>query len=50
MTTKASSASKNGKASATVKNEVKKKLTQSAIGLQVQELPIGRMPLRRVLV
>lgn len=30
MTTKASPASKNGEASATVKNEVKKKLTQSA--------------------
>jgi ParB family chromosome partitioning protein len=43
MTTKASTTSKNGKASATVKNEVKKKLTQSAIELQVQELPIGRI-------
>ncbi len=43
MTTKASTESKNGKASATVKNEVKKKLTQSVIGLQVQELPIGRI-------
>lgn len=43
MTTKASTASKNGEASATVKNEVKKKLTQSAIGFQVQELPIGRI-------
>ncbi|MWW26028.1 ParB/RepB/Spo0J family partition protein [Algibacter lectus] len=43
MTTKASTASKNGKASATVKNEVKKKLTQSAIGLQVQELGVGRI-------
>lgn len=43
MTTKASTASKNGEASTTVKNEVKKKLTQSAIGLQVQELPIGRI-------
>lgn len=43
MTTKASTERKNGKASATVKNEVKKKLTQSAIGLQVQELSIGRI-------
>jgi ParB family chromosome partitioning protein len=43
MTTKASTESKNGKASATVKNEVKKKLIQSAIGLQVQELSIGRI-------
>ncbi|WJJ96394.1 ParB/RepB/Spo0J family partition protein [Algibacter luteus] len=43
MTTKASTTSKNGKASAAVKNEVKKKLTQGAIGLQVQELPIGRI-------
>lgn len=43
MTTKASTTSKNGKAKATVKNEVKKKLTQSAIGLQVQELLIGKI-------
>ncbi len=43
MTTKASTTSKNGKATATMKNEVKKKLTQGAIGLQVQELPIGRI-------
>jgi len=43
MTTTASTTSKNGKAKTTVKNEVKKKLTQSAIGLQVQELPIGRI-------
>ncbi|PQV51477.1 ParB family chromosome partitioning protein [Jejuia pallidilutea] len=43
MTTKASTASKNGKATTTVKNEVKKKLTQQAIRLQVQELPIGRI-------
>jgi ParB family chromosome partitioning protein len=43
MTTKASTVSKNGKAIATVKNEVKKKLTQSAIGLQVQELSIERI-------
>lgn len=43
MTTKVSTESKNGKASATVKNEVKKKLTQKAVGLQVQELPIGRI-------
>ena len=43
MTTTASTTSKNGKAKTTVKNEVKKKLTQSAIGLQVQELSIGRI-------
>ncbi|MBV7269587.1 ParB/RepB/Spo0J family partition protein [Winogradskyella luteola] len=43
MTTKASTTSKNGKTTATMKNEVKKKLTQGAIGLQVQELPIGRI-------
>ncbi|MFY0713708.1 ParB/RepB/Spo0J family partition protein [Seonamhaeicola sp. NFXS20] len=43
MTTKASTTSKNGKATATMKNEVKKKLTQGAIGLQVQELSIGRI-------
>lgn len=43
MTTTASTTSKNGKAKTTVKNEVKKKLTQRAIGLQVQELSIGRI-------
>ncbi|WP_405290961.1 ParB/RepB/Spo0J family partition protein [Algibacter sp. Ld11] len=43
MTTKASTGIKNGEATATMKNEVKKKLTQSAIGLQVQELSIGRI-------
>ncbi|MGJ8551305.1 ParB/RepB/Spo0J family partition protein [Winogradskyella wichelsiae] len=43
MTTKASTVSKNREATATVKNEVKKKLTQSAIGLQVQELSISRI-------
>jgi len=43
MTTKARTTSKNGKATATVKNEVKKKLTQNAIGLQVQELSIERI-------
>lgn len=43
MTTKASTTRKNGRATSTVKNEVKKKLTQKAIGLQVQELPIGRI-------
>jgi ParB family chromosome partitioning protein len=43
MTTKASPTSKNGKATATVKNEVKKKLTQNAIGLQVQDLSIKRI-------
>lgn len=43
MTTKASTTRKNGKATATVKNEVKKKLTQNAIGLQVQELSIERI-------
>ncbi|XMO85008.1 ParB/RepB/Spo0J family partition protein [Algibacter sp. AS12] len=43
MTTTASITSKNGKAKTIVKNEVKKKLTQSAIGLQVQELSIGRI-------
>jgi len=40
MTTTASTTSENGKAKTTVKNEVKKKLTQKAIGLQVQELSI----------
>tara|TARA_R110002049_G_scaffold242357_1_gene416157 strand:- start:1377 stop:3173 length:1797 start_codon:yes stop_codon:yes gene_type:complete len=43
MTTKASTTRKNGKATATVKNEVKKKLIQKAIGLQVQELSIERI-------
>lgn len=43
MTTKASTTRKNGRATATVKNEVKKKLTQSAIGLQVQDLAIERI-------
>ena len=43
MTTKASTTRKNGKARATVKNEVKKKLTQNTIGLQVQELSIERV-------
>jgi ParB family chromosome partitioning protein len=43
MTTKVSTTRKNGKATATVKKEVKKKLTRSAIGLQVQELSIERI-------
>ena len=43
MTTKASTRSKNRKATTTLKNEVKKKLTESAIGLQVQELSIERI-------
>ncbi len=43
MTTKASTTRKNGKAAATVKNDVKKKLAQNAIGLQVQELSIERI-------
>ena len=40
MTTKASSTKKNGKANATVKKNVKEKLTQNAIGLQIQNLNI----------
>ncbi|WP_179021806.1 ParB/RepB/Spo0J family partition protein [Winogradskyella forsetii] len=43
MTTKSSTTRKNGKAKTTVKNEVKKKLTQKATGLQVQELSIERI-------
>ncbi|TYC10594.1 ParB/RepB/Spo0J family partition protein [Bizionia gelidisalsuginis] len=43
MTTKASTTRRNGKANATVKKEVKEKLTQSAIGLQVQNLNIEKV-------
>ena len=43
MTTKASTTSRNGKASATVKKEVKEKLTQRAIGLQIQNLSINKV-------
>ncbi len=43
MTTKASSIRKGGKTSATVKKEVKEKLTQKAIGLQIQNLSIGKI-------
>jgi ParB family chromosome partitioning protein len=43
MTTKASTTSRNGKANATVKKEVKEKLTQRAIGLQIQNLSIDKV-------
>ena len=43
MTTKASTTSKNGKAIATVKMEVKEKLTQKAIELKIQNLDIGKV-------
>ncbi|MBQ0769193.1 MAG: ParB/RepB/Spo0J family partition protein [Bizionia sp.] len=43
MTTKAVKTRKNGKAIATVKEEVKEKLTQSAIGLRVQNLDIEKV-------
>jgi ParB family chromosome partitioning protein len=43
MTTKASTTKKNGRATATIKKEVKEKLTQKAIGLQVQNLNIEKV-------
>ena len=43
MTTKASTTSRNGKASTAVKKEVKEKLTQRAIGLQIQNLSIEKV-------
>ncbi|SFZ89555.1 chromosome partitioning protein, ParB family [Flaviramulus basaltis] len=43
MTTTASTARKRGKATATVKDEVKKKLVRPTIGLQVQELSMERI-------
>jgi len=43
MTTKASTTSRNGKVSTAVKKEVKEKLTQRAIGLQIQNLSIEKV-------
>ncbi len=43
MTTKASTTSRNGKASTAVKKEVKERLTQRAIGLQIQNLSIDKV-------
>ena len=43
MTTKAVKTRRNGKANATVKKEVKEKLTQNAIGLRVQNLNIDKV-------
>ena len=43
MTTKASTTSRNGKSSTAVKKEVKEKLTQRAIGLQIQNLSIEKV-------
>jgi len=43
MTTKASTTSRNGKTSTAVKKEVKEKLTQRAIGLQIQSLSIDKV-------
>jgi ParB family chromosome partitioning protein len=43
MTTKAVKTRRNGKANATVKKEVKEKLTKNAIGLQVQNLNIEKV-------
>lgn len=43
MTTKASTTRKNGRATATIKKEVKEKLTQKAIGLQIQNLNIEKV-------
>lgn len=43
MTTKASTTKKNGRATATIKKEVKEKLTQKAIGLQIQNLNIEKV-------
>ena len=43
MTTKAVKTRRNGKANATVKKEVKKQLTQKAIGLEIQNLNIEKV-------
>ena len=43
MTTKASTTCRNGKARTAVKKEVKERLTQKAIGLQVQNLSIDKV-------
>lgn len=43
MTTKAVKTRRNGKANATVKKEVKEKLTQNAIGLRIQNLNIEKV-------
>jgi ParB family chromosome partitioning protein len=43
MTTKVSTTSRNGKSSTAVKKEVKEKLTQRAIGLQIQNLSIEKV-------
>lgn len=43
MTTKAVKTRKNGKANATVKKNVKEKLTQNVIGLQIQNLNIEKV-------
>jgi ParB family chromosome partitioning protein len=43
MTTKASTTRRNGKSNVAVKEEVKKKLTQKAIGLQIQNLSINKV-------
>jgi ParB family chromosome partitioning protein len=43
MTTKAVKPRRNGKVNATVKNEVKKKLTQKSIGLEIQNLNIEKV-------
>jgi ParB family chromosome partitioning protein len=41
MTTKASTTRKSGRKNVSVKKEVKEKLTQKAIELKIQNLPIG---------
>jgi len=43
MTTKASTTRRNGKPSTAVKKEVKERLTQKAIGLQIQNLSIDKV-------
>ena len=43
MTTKASTTRRNGKPSTAIKKEVKKKLTQKVIGLQIQNLSIQKV-------
>ncbi len=43
MTTKASTTRKSGKTNASAKRKVKEKLTQKAIGLQIQNLSIERI-------
>lgn len=43
MTTKASTKSRNGKVSTAVKKDVKERLTQKAIGLQIQNLSIDKV-------